>query len=582
MAWSRRRLIALAAVVAVTAAGSIAAGWLELTSDHLDTPGGGVLELAIVWAFVGSGLFVVARRPDNRVGLLLIATGLGWLGHLAYASDDPWVALIAIPSYGLFFAAVTTLFVVFPAGVVSTTRERVLVACCLVVGLLLYPSQTLFLDPPMGSCEGCPSNPLALTHDETVSTLAQHVPGYAASILALVLVCRLLFTYRSAPPTRKPALTPVVIAASTAAGLFVLAVLVNTVASADTTVTDLAAEIALMGIPLGFAIGMLRAKLYRSDLLADLVAGLAGAVQPAEVELALAAALRDPRLRLAFWLPDSERFIDVLGTPIDASLDDGVCVHRDGQPLAVILHDELLAADPALLDAISSAAGLALERARLDAELAAKITDLAASRARIAAAGDAARRRIERDLHDGAQQRLVSVALQLRLARAAAGDAADVGDAIDRAADELSEALSELRELARGIHPAVLTQRGLRPALDALAARTPVPTEVHADETRFAAEIESALFFVASEALANVAKHAQASAVAIRLEQQNGSLALAIVDDGVGGAAVDGGSGLAGLGDRVEAVGGRLKVRSTYGRGTTIVAEVPALRPQTA
>jgi signal transduction histidine kinase len=246
----------------------------------------------------------------------------------------------------------------------------------------------------------------------------------------------------------------------------------------------------------------------------------------------------------------------------------------------VILHDEPLVADPALLDAVSSAAGLALERARLDAELAARITDLAASRARIAAAGDAARQRIERDLHDGAQQRLVSVALQLRLARAAAGDDPHVGDAIDRAADELSQALSELRELARGIHPAVLTQRGLRPALDALAARTPVPTVVHADETRFAAEIESALFFVASEALANVAKHAGASAVAIRLEQQNGSLALAIIDDGVGGAALDGGSGLAGLGDRIEAVGGRLRIWSTNGRGTTIEATVPALAPQ--
>ena len=434
----------------------------------------------------------------------------------------------------------------------------------------------------MGSCEGCPSNPLVVTHDATVSKLAQHVPGYAASILALVLVFRLLLAYRSALPTRRPALTPVVIAASAAAGLFVLAVLVNSVAADASMATDLAAEIALIGIPLGFAAGLLREKLFRSDVLADLVAGLAGAVQPAEVELALAAALRDPRLRLAFWLPESERFIDVLGTPIEATLADGVCVQRDGQPLAVILHDELLVADPALLDAVSSAAGLALERARLDAELAARITDLAASRARIAAAGDAARRRIERDLHDGAQQRLVSVALQLRLARAAARGDEEVADAIGRAADELSEALSELRELARGIHPAVLTQRGLRPALDALAARTPVPTVVDADETRFAAEIESALFFVASEALANVAKHAGASAVAIRLEQQNGSLALAIVDDGVGGAALDGGSGLAGLGDRIEAVGGRLKIRSTQGRGTTIEATVPALRPQTA
>jgi signal transduction histidine kinase len=582
MSSSERRLTTIAAVAAVAAAGSAAAAWLQLNSDHLDTPTHGFLDLLIVWAFVGGGLVAIARRPDNRVGLLLVATGLGWLGHLAYASDTGWVAALSIPAYGIFLASITTLFVVYPAGVVGTARERLLVACCLVVGLLLYPAQLLFLASPVDDCDACPSNPLAVTHEGTFASIAQHLPGYAAAALTVVLVVRLLLSYRDAPPTRRPSLSPVVIAASGTTALFVLAVLVNSFAPGISTVTDLAAEIALATIPLAFATGLLREKLFRSDVLSDLVAGLAGAVQPAEVELALAAALRDPDLRLAFWLPESERFIDVLGTPIEASLDDGVCVHRDGQPLAVILHGELLVGDQALVDAVASAAGLALERARLDAELAARITDLAASRARIAAAGDAARRRIERDLHDGAQQRLVSVALQLRVARAAANGDPEVGGAIDRAADELSEALAELRELARGIHPAVLTQRGLRPALEVLAARTPVHAEVQADDSRFASEIESALFFVASEALANVAKHAQATRVAIRLEEQEGCLALAIVDDGVGGAAVDAGSGLAGLGDRVEAVGGRLRVRSVAGVGTTIEVTVPAIAAQPA
>jgi signal transduction histidine kinase len=202
---------------------------------------------------------------------------------------------------------------------------------------------------------------------------------------------------------------------------------------------------------------------------------------------------------------------------------------------------------------------------------------LAASRTRLVSAGDEERRRIERNLHDGAQQHLVSVSVSLRLARTKLGvDPGSVEELLDQANDELSVALEELRELARGIHPAVLTERGLGPALEALAARAPVPVELeHQPAARLPRPVEAAVYFVVSEALANVAKYAHASAVSVRVEQENGLAVVEVVDDGVGGAAPQRGSGLRGLVDRVEALDGRLEIASQLDEGTAIRAEIP-------
>jgi PAS domain S-box-containing protein len=204
--------------------------------------------------------------------------------------------------------------------------------------------------------------------------------------------------------------------------------------------------------------------------------------------------------------------------------------------------------------------------------------ELAASRARIVEAGDAERRRLERNLHDGAQQRLVSLAVNLRLAaRACDPDDATSRDAFERAGEELAQALAELRELARGIHPAVLSDRGLEPAIETLAARTPVPVQytIQLDE-RLPEPVEAAAYYVVAEALTNAAKHASASEVTVRIERENGFACIEVADDGVGGAARDGGSGLRGLADRVEALGGRLALDSPAGEGTTVRAEIPS------
>jgi signal transduction histidine kinase len=196
------------------------------------------------------------------------------------------------------------------------------------------------------------------------------------------------------------------------------------------------------------------------------------------------------------------------------------------------------------------------------------------SRARIVRAADDARRRIERDLHDGAQQRLVGVALRLRLAREQAPGGAR--QLIDEAASELAEALDELRELARGIHPTILTDRGLEPALRLVAVRSAVPVDLDAELLeRLPPPHEAALYFTASEALANVGRYSQASRVTVRLRQENGHAVIEVADDGVGGADPSAGTGLRFLADRVEALGGFLEVASPPGVGTTIRAGVP-------
>jgi signal transduction histidine kinase len=206
-----------------------------------------------------------------------------------------------------------------------------------------------------------------------------------------------------------------------------------------------------------------------------------------------------------------------------------------------------------------------------------RVHDLRDARQRIIAAADAERRRIERDLHDGAQQRLVSVTLTLRLAESRiASDPKSAGALVARARKEAELAINELRELARGIHPAVLSDHGLGAALDALAARAPVPVEVSGvPSAPLAPAVEAAAYFVTAEALTNVAKYAQASEASVRLSVDDGRLRVRVTDDGVGGADPAAGSGLHGLRDRVDALDGRLELDSPPGGGTTLTIEIP-------
>jgi signal transduction histidine kinase len=328
-------------------------------------------------------------------------------------------------------------------------------------------------------------------------------------------------------------------------------------------------------IPAAFLLGLLRTRLQRSGV-AGLVVQLGAQPPAARVRDLLAHALGDPSLELMFWRPGAGSYVDARGRavtlPEPGAARAVTLLEGDGERLGALLHDRTLLDDPELLEGVAAAARLALDNARLQAELRAQLREVRASRERIVQAGDVERRRIERNLHDGAQQRLLAIRLALRFAHEDAGHVVPQLNQIDA---ELANTLDELRTLARGLHPPVLEEEGLGPALQTLARRAAVPVEIgELPAARLPAPVETAGYYVASEALANAAKHARASHVRIDLTYTGSEAVLSIVDDGDGGADTNG-SGLRGLRDRVEALDGALAVESERGQGTSLRAVFP-------
>jgi signal transduction histidine kinase len=271
--------------------------------------------------------------------------------------------------------------------------------------------------------------------------------------------------------------------------------------------------------------------------------------------------------------------VDEVGRPVELPTPGSgrawTAVERDGRRVAAIIHDAALDTSPELVQAAASASSLAIDNERLKADLRARVEELRVSRLRIVEAGYAARRRVERDLHDGAQQELVSLALDLRMLKARLDDP-EAGPLIDALSERLNAALEQLRELARGIHPAMLADHGLPPAINALAERAPLPVAVEIGlPDRLPAPVETAAYFVVAEALTNVARHAQATAARVTIARRGETLTVEVADDGIGGADLATGTGLSGLQDRLAAVGGTLKVVSPIGAGTHLRATIP-------
>jgi len=313
-----------------------------------------------------------------------------------------------------------------------------------------------------------------------------------------------------------------------------------------------------------------------TDFLENLRAGRA---VPEEVEALLRDLIADPALELLFFLPESELYVDARGAPARDDHDGDrrrVPIERGGQALGLVLHTHGID-EERLLPQLVEAGGLAIEIVRLRVGLRRQLAEVEASRARIVTAADAERRRIERDLHDGAQQRLVTIGLALRHAQHELGGAPErVRATLDGAVREVAVAIDELRELAQGLPPAQLDQ-GLAPAFRELARRTPVPVAVDASAERFDRDIEAAAYFIGCEALTNAVKHARPTAIALSAASRNGNLVVRVSDDGVGGASAERGSGLRGLSDRVAALGGTLHIDSPAGSGTTLTAELPCV-----
>src|SRR5213079_3111906 len=338
------------------------------------------------------------------------------------------------------------------------------------------------------------------------------------------------------------------------------------------------ATLAVIGLsPFAFLIGLLDARLARSAV-GGLIIELRPDLAPADLRDALARALRDPSLTLAYWLPEFASWVDLDGQRTQLPESGGgraaTLIDRHGANVAALLHDPALEDEPELLAAVGAAAGIALENGRLQAEQRAHLEELKGSRARVIEAGQRERKRLERNLHDGAQQRLIALSLELSLLEKQVAGDGDARARLDQARHEIAVSLDELRAVARGLHPAVLSGHGLEVALQSLVANAPLSVRLNVGfEDRLPEQIEVAAFYVVSESLANVGKHAQAESASIDVSRVGGMVVVEVSDDGVGGADSEGGSGLRGLADRVEALGGALRVWSPVGGGTRLRAE---------
>jgi signal transduction histidine kinase len=463
----------------------------------------------------------------------------------------------------------------YPSGRIHDRAERAFLLLAYAVTLLWQLAPALFAD---FRCPGCSPHVPSLLFTGHVLDLSVVGKVFSALIITLGLAFLILIArrLRDSSPAARRTLLPLVLAGGFAASEFIV---LHAAFLTDWTQAVTALEwidrLTLLVVPVALFAGLATIRRDRGPL-GDLLVELRDA-RPDQIEPALARAVGDPSLRLALWLPDAHRYVDCDGAPItvaDGQAGRAVTVVGPTQePVAAIVHDGSLVEQRALLVAAGSAAALAFENARLQAKLRAQLAELRASRARIVSAGDAERKRLERDLHDGAQQRLLAAGLALQLLADDHDNAALLADA--RA--ELQAGLRDLRELARGIHPAILTAQGLSAAIRSLADRAPVPISVAVAEGRHPEPVESAAYFVVSEALANIAKHAHAHSALVSIEREDGHLIVAVRDDGRGGAHDAVGGGLRGLADRVGALNGRLVVDSPLGEGTTVKAEIPCV-----
>jgi signal transduction histidine kinase len=553
---------------------------LVLSSDHQREERALNLALGplVGWAFIGAGLIAWWRRPDNRFGSLMTLIGFAWFAGSLSAADAPGLFIAGALLSPLPFAMLIHMLLAFPTGRVEGRWSRILVGLGYFDVLVVLPLGALFVDTtdPDVCTDGCPSNPLLVVKDSVMGDVL--MAAYMVLTLAVLLVAVgfLVARWRRAPAAQRRLLGPLYLTGSLTILALVLSFAAGETTSDSNTIVISAVSVALLAsVPFAFLWGLLRTRLAQSGAVAKIVRSAGG-----DLRDALADGLGDPSLELAYWLPDSRRYVDRDGRAVE--LPDGgpravTRIELDGRCVAAIVHDPSLDEQPGLVKTAGAAAALALKNARLDAELRARVAELSASRARIVQVGLSERRRIERDLHDGAQQRLVALRLQLRLARDQAGKDPDVAQQmLDGAMRELDEALAELRELARGIHPAVLADRGLEPALSALAGRAPLPVDVtEAPAERLPAPVEAAAYFVVAEALTNVARYAHANRASVAVERRNGHAVVEVRDDGVGGADASRGTGLTGLADRLSALDGRLEVHSPEGGGTVVRAQIP-------
>lgn len=523
-------------------------------------------------AYGGAGLLAWSRRPSNRVGAVLVLTAWFWLlAGLANTGLTPLVA-VGFACSTLVFAGLVHLLLVYPTGRTTTSWARATIA-------LAYVTCTIF-EVPLYFFDPDGTTPLQIVDRPDLDQLLARLQLVLILVALAATVVLVVRRYRAGSPATRRALGPVagVVLASIALALLGPNVFVP-LFGWDPLVLFAAQVAALAVVPVAFVLGMLLGGFARTGEVVELGAWFGLDRDPTELSAMLAGTLGDPTARVAFWMAEAGRFVEPDSTVVDLGAPGPgrsvELIRIGGRPVGAIVYDATLVADPELVRTAGRVLAVAVDRQRLVIELTASRDALRDSRARIVHEGDQARRRFARDLHDGLQTRLVLLAIQAqRLATRLPGENRPEAQELRAGLDE---AIGELRGLVHSVMPPLLVERGLRAAVQDFVDRMPIPTDLEAGvELRpLPPTVESAAFYVVAEGLTNGVKHSRADRMLVRLDVVDEQLRIEIADNGVGGARTGTGSGLVSLGDRIDALGGRLTVHSPPGGGTTMHALVP-------
>jgi signal transduction histidine kinase len=528
--------------------------------------------------FVAAGLIAWWRRPGNGTGALLGLCGLSLLLGALATSQSTFLEVVGLFLFDLPLGVTLHLLLAFPSGRVRARLSSQLVIAGYVMSIAPNAIAMMWSTDPT-----IPQVVHASENSDVVAAARWTENVLGSLVIAITIGILAIRVHRAKPPSRRS----LSIVYGFAGAAFVLLVLVTTVVS---PLLDLTAErlfelqiIPVAGIPIGFVAGLLWGGFAPTRELDNLVAWI-GAKRTDQPTLrqALRDTIGDPSLELLFWLPDGDRYVSANGVPASlptpnsgrAAVD--VITATSGK-IAAISYDASLVGDPELVRSAGRVVALQLEGDRLTADLLASREALRESRSRIVESADRERRRIARDLHDGLQNRLVLLALRAGQVANGIGETSPHSSQVVTLRDDLEATIADLRRLVHGVLPDLLIQRGLPAAVEELLDQTIIRSRLDVTncERRLAPQVETAGYFVVAEALANVTKHAEARTVVVTLERVENKLRISVVDDGRGGASLASGTGLRGLADRVEALGGSLRIDSVTGSGTDLVAEIP-------
>jgi signal transduction histidine kinase len=582
---ARRRIVLLAIGLVALLFGPVATNQLTLTAPRSEALL--LADIAVGWSMIVSGLIICDRRPGNRIGPLAVLTGFVWLAGDFTSSSVAVISYVANVLHGWFDPLFAILILAYPTGRLLRPVDRWL-ALGFIVVQGAWTVAKAYAERPVAWWK----------HPTSVDTVASYLSAQRAldtlgrletlalTVLSIGVLIAVGTRWARASGSARRRQAPVVLAGAILVlgftGGFLLQTIVPTDArtpSGELRVLTLAVLRILVSV--GLLIGILRDDSDRGRI-AELVIRLEGLPSTASLQHSLRDALSDPVLEVFRWEPAKRGYFNAAGDLVEVPSDSpervALTIESNGVPILAIAYDAALRDDPGLVSAAVAAVRLSVENERLQAEVRSQLEAVRASRARLVDAHDVERRRMERDLHDGAQQRLVSLRISVELLRRRIGPDADPETVaeLDAAAFEARAAIDELRELARGLHPSVLAEGGLGPALESLAERSTVPVELDSDlDGRLSPTVEATAYFVVAEALTNTAKYALARRAIIRARVANGRLRIEVTDDGRGGADVGRGTGLQGLEDRVAALGGSMQIVSPIGGGTTIAVDLP-------